>query len=96
MGDFNLDYSQIHNLQYRLKNNLEALNLVMSCYNMLQIIKYPTWSRTINGTIKESTLDHIYVNDATIVQNLYPVVPEIGDHKLIIMELIGSQQAPTP
>ena len=63
---------------------------------MFQIIKYPTWSRTINGTLKESTLDHIYLNDVTIVQNLYPVILEIGDHKLIVMEIIGSPQAPTP
>ena len=96
LGDFNLDFMQIHNPQYRLKNNLEALNKIMSESNMLQIVDYRTWSRNINGILKESTLDHIYVNDVTIVQNLYPITPEIGDHKLIVVEINGFPQVPTP
>ena len=96
LGDFNLDFSQIHNLQYRLKNNLEALSSLMSQFNMLQIVNHPTWSRTINGILRESTLDHIYINDMTIIQDLYHVIPEIGDHKLIITEIKASEPVPTP
>ena len=62
---------------------------------MLQIINFSTWSRIVNGIKKESTLDHVYIKDITNIRNFYPVTPEIGDHKIIVVEIIGSLPSPT-
>ena len=82
-GDFNLNYSLVNNSHYNYKNLFDILNETVSCCNLTQIVKFPTWSRTINGTLKESILDHIYVNDVTKFVNTIGVVTEIGDHKLV-------------
>ena len=29
--------------------------------HLTQMVDFPTWSRTINGVIKESMIDHIYI-----------------------------------
>ena len=58
----------------------------MDC-GLTQIVNFPTWHRNINGIDKESTLDHIYTKETTKIESLTNVTPEIGDHKLIILEL---------
>ena len=55
--------------------------------NLIQIIDFDTWSRVINGTKKESLIDHIYVNDINSVSNVKFEVPTFGDHVLAIAEL---------
>ena len=55
--------------------------------NLFQIIDFDTWSRVINGTKKESLIDHIYVNDINCVVNVKFEVPTFGDHVLAIAEL---------
>ena len=61
MGDFNLDYSQKDNLNFRYKNMFEDLDAKLSDKNLIQIIDFPTWSRLINNVLKESILDHVYL-----------------------------------
>ena len=95
VGDFNLNYKLINNTQYHLKNIFDRLNATMDECNMLQIVNFPTWSRVINGIKKESIIDHIYIKDITNVLNFYPVSPEIGDHKIIIVKVDGSLPKPT-
>ena len=42
----------------------------------------------LNGTRKESLLDHVYVDDISLIQNLSYNEPTFGDHLLVITELI--------
>ena len=86
-GDFNLNYSLVNNSHYNYKNYFDILNETVSCCNLTQIVKFPTWSRTINNITKESILDHIYINDITKFVNVTGIVTEIGDHKLITCSL---------
>ena len=54
--------------------------------NLAQLVHFKTWSRTINGIRKESTLDHIYTS-AILVADVASKVPTFGDHDLIIAKL---------
>ena len=45
VGDFNLDYVQIYDDNYSLKNLFLDFDDEMSVFNIIQMIKYPTWSR---------------------------------------------------
>ena len=55
--------------------------------NLLQLVDFNAWSRTINGVKKESLLDHIYSNNCESVDSVYYKTPVIGDHQLVILKL---------
>ena len=42
----------------------------------------------MNNCFRESLLDHIYVNDPTVSKSITTVKPCLGDHLLVIMELM--------
>ena len=52
-----------------------------------QVVDFKTWSRTINGTKKESLLDHVYINNLATFCSVYFETPVFGDHVLVITEL---------
>ena len=94
VGDFNLNYSLNHNITYQYKRLFDTLNVAVMDCGLTQVVDFPTWHRKINGIDKESILDHIYVKDTTKIVAIENIDPEIGDHKIIIMEL--SDAAVTP
>ena len=94
LGDFNLNFSLNHNITYQYKRLFDTLNVAVMDCGLTQIVNFPTWHRNINGIDKESTLDHIYIEDTTKIESLTDVTPEIGDHKLIILELSESAIIP--
>ena len=47
--------------------------------NLTQLVNFKTWSRVINGTKKESQMDHIYTNNILLVCNVHFEVPTFGD-----------------
>ena len=62
----------------------------MSGNTVTQIIDFPTWSRTVNNELKESTLDHIYLTDPTICTNIESLKPCFGDHMLITITICSA------
>ena len=66
-GDFNLDDTKRNAMEYRYKNLFEIQNASFDELNLIQIIEFPTWQRIINNVLKESVLDHVYVQDPTII-----------------------------
>ena len=87
LGDFNLDARMSNIPEYHRKTQLDKLNSFALMANLTQIVKFCTWSRTINGVHKESLLDHIYVNKAENVLRINCSTPTFGDHILIDIEL---------
>ena len=63
MGDFNLDDGANLRQDYSNKTLLKTLKDFTTELNLLQIVDFNTWSRTINGIKKESLLDHIYLKN---------------------------------
>ena len=95
-GDFNLDYAKYHELDYVNKNLCDDLINYFDPMSFIQLINFPTWSRIVQNILKESTLDHIYTNDSTLVENITFVTPLGGDHKIIIFSTLGTCSSPKP
>ena len=88
LGDFNLNARMEHNLDYKQKSLLEPLiNFVLS-RSLVQIIEFTTWSRSINGNLKQSLLDHVYVTNFAMIENIDFEVPTFGDHLLIKVKVL--------
>jgi hypothetical protein len=66
---------------------------IMSDFNFVQMINFPTWSRFSNGRLRESVLDHIYTSNPTAMCDLYSVQPMFGDHLLLVC-VIESDKPP--
>ena len=94
LGDFNLNYSLVNNSNYNYKSYFDKLNLVTQTLDLTQVVHDCTWSRVVNGSIKESILDHVYIGDATLVEGLTMINPAVGDHKLIKLNLSSTRQTP--
>ena len=87
LGDFNLDVKMQYRSDYPYKNIFVDLTDLVARHNFNQIITFPTWSRTIKNVVKESTLDHIYCNNATLIRNCDYIKPIFGDHVLAFVEI---------
>ena len=91
-GDFNLDEDNRYSTSYRYKNLFNIQNAIFDNHHLIQIIEFHTWQRVINNVIRKSILDHVYVKDPTHVFNLYSIEPLVGDHKLIIFEILHKHE----
>ena len=87
LGDFNLDARMSNIPEYHRKVPLDKLNTFTLNANLHQLVKECTWSRIINGHLKESLLDHIYTTKPENVLKINYSVPTFGDHKFIFIEL---------
>ncbi len=50
---------------------------------MVQLVDFTTWSRHVNGVVRESTLDHVYASDPTLLTNLSDLKPIFGNHCMV-------------
>ena len=64
--------------------------------NLVQLVNFVTWSRSVNAVIKESTLDHIYTDNVSLVNEVTFKDPTFGDHRLIIFNLGYAKQPTEP
>ena len=92
LGDFNLDYNKQFDLHYSHKHYFVLLNSLINEKNLYQIVNFNTWSRNINNVVKSSLLDHIYVNNPTIINNIKSLIPPFGDHVLISFEINSKRE----
>ena len=60
-------------------NYFDYFEEVLGDENLVQIIEFPTWSRIVNNVLLESTIDHIYVKDPTLVGDIQSIKPLFGD-----------------
>ncbi len=86
LGDFNLDWSKKGDAGYAFRNYFEYFDEVMSESVCIQLVKFHTWSRVVNGAHRESTLDHIYTKNPCQVKNLRGLKPIFGDHSMLIFD----------
>jgi hypothetical protein len=97
MGDFILDINRIDDMNYAFKNYFDDMNLAFSDLILEQLITFPTWTRVVNGTTRESILDHVYSSDPTSIANISSACPVFGDHLLLVvtMNMVKTKQIPT-
>ena len=70
MGDFNLDGGHDIRPEYSNRLLLNTLKEFATESNLIQVVDFNTWTRTINGTRKESLLDHVYLNNISTFESL--------------------------
>ena len=70
MGDFNLDSKMEFRNDYHRKVQLSLLTEFALGADLKQVIKFSTWSRTVNSICKESLIDHMYVNNPALIGNV--------------------------
>jgi hypothetical protein len=87
MGDFNLDAEMQYRIDYPHNRLYNMLNDIIEQFNLIQLVDFPTWSRTINNIYKQSTLDHVYITNSSNVLDCYSFPPPFGDHKPVITEI---------
>ena len=89
-GDFNLDYAK----KYR-PDNIPDMHLddCSDYLGLVQLVNFPTWSRLVNGSLRSSVLDHVYCNDATLVDHII-IRTLVGDHNLVHFNIKDEQGTP--
>ena len=96
IGDFNLDFKKSYDPFYGHHLLYELLHSTFEPLGLIQLIKFETWARFVNGTKRSSTIDHIYTNDPFKITNIKANETEIGDHLLITCKIMGTTNPPKP
>ena len=56
MGDFNLDYNKLFDINYAHAARFEDMEMILlSSVSLLQIVNFTTWSRIVGNLVKSST-----------------------------------------
>ena len=91
--NFAVDYTVLHLNKtelYKISFKIAVLcccKLFATECNLLQVVDFNTWSRTINGIKKESLLDHVYIINLETFDSIYQENLIFGDHLLVIVKL---------
>ena len=88
LGDFNLDYSKVFDVNYSHKLLFEDFEESLANLELIQLVNFVTWSRMVGPILRSSIQDHIYVKDPTIITNLGSVDPFFGDHLLVEFNVV--------
>ena len=67
----------------------ELQNQIFQPLNLIQVIQLKNWRRIVTNTIRESVLEHIYVNDQSLVSVINSIEPLIGGHTINIFNING-------
>ena len=87
LGDFNLDAEMGHRPDYNYKIPMTSHTNFTIDANLIQLVTFKTWSRTIKGVKTESLLDYVYLNNFAQVSNIEHCTSVFGDHVLIMIDL---------
>jgi hypothetical protein len=91
-GDFNLDLnkkSTSTTSNYYGVICSRNLTKFTETHNLSQIITKDTWFRNINGTLKSSRIDHVYITDKIKTSTPMHFETAYSDHQLITFDIIN-------
>ena len=57
----------------------------VKCFNLIQMVNFVTWSRMVGQFLRSSILDHVYLNDPTVIRNLRSTRPSLLNFNQVIM-----------
>ena len=92
MGDFNLDLAKRGLSSYAFNAYFNELDQVFEDLNVEQLVDFPTWSRTVAGRLRESSIDHVYATNTSLLSNLCSFKPCFGDHVAITLEFCSEKE----
>ena len=88
LGDFNLDYKKLFDIQYAHAGRFNDMeDILLNYVKLVQVVNFETWTRIVGNSLKCSTLDHIYVEDPTRIKLLDKFKPYFGDHNLVMFTM---------
>ena len=96
VGDFNLNEEMRYSYNYQCWKYFDELNSLFDTISLIQLVNFPTWHRSVSGSIKSSILDHVYSNDPTIIQNIHSITPHSGDHLIVVFNINEKVYIPEP
>ena len=82
-----MDYKKKYDVNYCNANLFEIFDERLEDLNLIQLVKFDTWSRIVGLECRSSVLDHIYVNCVSLIQNVCHSKPIFGDQELVTAEL---------
>jgi hypothetical protein len=86
LGDFDLDWSKKGQPRHGLISYFDDLDHAFEESSLVPLVDFPTWSRKVSGSARESTIDHIYSNDPTSLSSISSVNPCCGDHPALVLD----------
>ena len=94
LGDLNLDYNKRFDVNYTRESLFELFDSKLGELNLLQLVKFDTWSRQVGLVLRSSLLDHVYVNNVGLIKNITHSKSCFGDHELIIVQCCITRPLP--
>ena len=65
----------------------ELFEQKLGAFNLVQLVDFDTWSRIVGLMLKSSCIDHVYVKNLEIINNITHLKPCFGDHELVLVQL---------
>ena len=93
LGDFNLDHHKKNEASYPQQRVYDELIELETAFDLHQLVREDTWSRDYNGVIRTSLLDHIYISNLQLVEQVEVKKIEISDHSVVILRTYGIIQS---
>ena len=94
IGDLNLDYKKRYDVNYQRRSLFDLFEDKLGGLNLIQLVKFDTWSRLVGLVLRSSLLDHIYVNNVNLIKNVVHDKPCFGDHELVMAHCYIIRQQP--
>jgi hypothetical protein len=80
IGDFNLDLTKEGIPVYAFAPYFDYLDLVFDEINLAQLVDFPTWTKTVGGSVKMSSIDNIYSTKPAFLSLVSSFKPCFRDH----------------
>ena len=69
-GDLNLDYNKRAEPGYHLRALYDMWMSLEDDCQLVQCVDFATWSRTCQGQLKQSILDHVLTNNISLIESI--------------------------
>ena len=88
MGDMNLDERRRSDRSYHLHHLYQKWDDFEREKSLIQMVKFSTWTRLHTGTIRQSIIDHVYVDNQALVEYVEEISVTVGDHVPVMISLL--------
>jgi len=88
MGDMNLDERRRSDRNYHLHQLYQMWDDFERERCIIQMVKFTTWTRVHAGTLRQSIIDHVYVDNQALVEYVEEISVTVGDHVPVMVSLV--------
>ena len=87
MGDMNLDERRRSDRSYHLHQLYQMWDEFERERCLIHMVKFSTWTRMHAGTLRQSIIDHVYVNNQALVEYVEENSVTVGDHVSVLISI---------